>query len=193
MTPSGGHWRCFSFLRFNRQMPALRSICWHASRLPLAEIEGNAASTPTPATGRVVRREADIRHRLVRPPRREEKTRSVLTLSLADLSRSQTSRVPANPALQEEQSLARVPIKVPICLYWGYVVIVEESIGDLQKLNFQVDTGVYPSVLDQKIAQKLGLQKKAARVNLSKRSVDGRTKEMLFGPMNSLTFSAPFD
>jgi len=172
---------------------------------------------------------------------------AVLTLSLADLSRSQTSTVPANPALQEEQSLARVPIKVPIRLYWGYVVIVEGSIGNLHNLNFQVDTGVYPSVLDQKLAQKLGLQKKAGRVNLSKRSVetqlvvlpslllgpvhaeslpvlaqdlsffqkvlghkvDGivgldvlrkasftinyRTKEMLFGPMDSLTFSAPFD
>jgi aspartyl protease len=97
---------------------------------------------------------------------------AVLTLSLADLSRSQTSRVSGNRALQEEQSLARVPIKVPIRLYWGYVVIVEGSIGNLHKLNFQVDTGVYPSVLDQKIAQKLGLQTKAARVNLSKRSVE---------------------
>jgi aspartyl protease len=172
---------------------------------------------------------------------------AVLTLSRADLSRSQTSRVLTNPALQETQSLARVPVKVPIRLYWGYVVIVEGSIGNLHKLNFQVDTGAYPSVLDQKIAQKLGLHEQAGRVNLSKKSVetrlvvlpslllgpvhaeslpvltqdlsflqkvlghkvDGivgldvlretsftinyRTKEMLFGPIESLTYSAPFD
>jgi hypothetical protein len=42
-------------------------------------------------------------------------------------------------------------------LQWGYLVIVEGSIGNLGKLNFVVDSGAYPSVVDQKIAHGLGL------------------------------------
>jgi hypothetical protein len=57
-----------------------------------------------------------------------------------------------------------ISTRVPIRLYWGYVVIVEGSIGNLHKLSFQVDTGAYSSVLDQKIAQRLGLQEQAGRV-----------------------------
>jgi len=127
------------------------------------------------------------------------------------------------------------------------LVIVEGSIGNVQKLNFLVDTGAYPSVVDQKIAHNLGLAEQPGRVNLSNKSVQTRlvvlpslllgpvrveslpvltedlsffqkalghkvdaivgldvlkkssfainyrTKEMLFGPIESLTFSAPFD
>src|ERR1700730_10440843 len=110
-----------------------------------------------------------------------------------------------------------------------------------------LDTGAYPSVIDQKIARNLGLAEQPGRVNLSNKcvqtqlvvlpsvllgpvrvdslpiltedlsflekalghKVDGivgldvlrktsftinyRTKEMLFGPVESLTFSAPFE
>jgi predicted aspartyl protease len=132
-------------------------------------------------------------------------------------------------------------------VYWGYLVIAEGSIGDIQKLNFLVDTGSYPSVVDQTIAHNLGLAEQPGRLNLSNKSVptrlvalpsllvgpvrveslpvltedlsflrkalgykvdaivgldvlgkssftiNYRTKEMLFGPVESLTFSAPFD
>ena len=171
----------------------------------------------------------------------------ILTLSHVDPSWAQPTIAPAYPAVPGTQSLTQVPVKLPIRLYWGYLVIVEGSIGNVQKLSFLVDTGAYPSVVDQKIAHNLGLAEQPGRVNLSNKSVqtrlvvlpslvlgrihaeslpvltqdlsffqkalghkvDGivgldvlrkssftinyRTKEMLFGPIENLIFSAPFE
>jgi len=153
----------------------------------------------------------------------------------------------ADSAVPETESMVHVPVKIPIRLYWGYLVVVEGSIGNIPNLNFLVDTGAYPSVIDQKIAHRLGLAEQPSRVTRSNKSVptrlivlpslflgplhaeslpvltedlsflqkavsykvDGivgldvlrrssftinyRTKEMLFGPIEDLTFSAPFE
>jgi predicted aspartyl protease len=110
----------------------------------------------------------------------------ILTLSYADCSRSQTATAPIDPAVQEAHSLANVPTKLPFHLCWGYLVIVAGSIGNIQRLNFLVDTGAYPSVVDQKIAHHLGLAEKAARVNLSNQSVQTRIvmlPSLLLGPV----------
>ena len=171
----------------------------------------------------------------------------ILTLSHADLSWSQMTGAPADPTVQESQALAHVPIKLPVRLGRGYLVMVEGSIGKIQNLTFLVDTGAYPSVVDQKIAHSLGLAEQPARVTLSNKSVptrlvvlpslllgpvrveslpvltedlsffqkvighkvdaivgldvlrkssfsiNYRTKEMLFGLIENLTFSAPFE
>jgi hypothetical protein len=164
-----------------------------------------------------------------------------------DLRMSQPITTAASPAGQERRLLDPARVRLPIRLYWGYLVVVEGSIGNMQKLNFLVDTGAYPSVVDQKIARHLGLAQQPATVNLSTKTVqsrlvvlpsiflgpihaeslpvltedlsflkkavgqkvDGvvgldvlrkcnftinyRTKEMVFGAIDSLTFSAPFD
>jgi predicted aspartyl protease len=169
----------------------------------------------------------------------------VLTLSSADLGWSQLTVDPSDPA---PVVIARpVSVKLPIRLFWNYLVIVEGSIGSIQKLHFLVDTGAYPSIVDQKIAHSLGLTEQPARVNLANKSVttghvilpslllgpvraealpvltqdlsymqkavgykvdaiigldvlrrssftiNYRTKEILFGPVEGLTFSTPFD
>ena len=170
----------------------------------------------------------------------------ILTLSHLDLGWSQPAIAP-NPAGPETDSLAHDPVKLPIRVYWGYLVIVEGSICGVQKLKFLVDTGAYPSVIDHKIARHLGLTEQPGRVNLSSKSVptqlivlpslllgpvraeslpvltedltflqkavghkvdaivgldvlrkssftiNYRTKEMLFGRVESLSFSAPFE
>jgi len=95
---------------------------------------------------------------------------ALLTLSPIERGWSQPTITPADPA-SKTQSLPRAAIKLPIRLYWGYLVIVEGSIGDFQKLSFLVDTGAYPSVIDRKIALKLGLAEQPSRVNLQNKSV----------------------
>jgi len=171
----------------------------------------------------------------------------VFTLSCPGRACSQTSTVPPGPEVQEPPLSARAPVNLPFHLHWGYLVIVEGSIGNVQKLHFLVDTGAYPSVVDQKITHVLGLAEQPARVNLSNSSIQTRlvvlpsllmgpvqveslpvlaqdlsyfqkalgyrvdaiigmdvlrkssfsinyrTKEMLFGPAHSLSFSAPFE
>jgi Aspartyl protease len=94
----------------------------------------------------------------------------ILSLSHADPNWSQTAIVPDLPT-PEMEPLTHVPVKMPIRLYWGYLVIVEGSVDNLKKLNFLIDTGAYPSVIDQKIADSLGLAEGEARVNLSQKTV----------------------
>ncbi len=169
----------------------------------------------------------------------------VLTLSAADLGWCQLTVAPTDPTATVIASPA--PVKLPIRLFWNYLVIVEGSIGNVEKLHFLVDTGAYPSIVDQKIARNLGLAEQPARVNLANKSVqtgrvilpslllgsvrvealpvltqdlsymqkavgykvdaiigldvlrrssftiDYRTKEILFNPIEDLRFSAPFD
>ena len=171
----------------------------------------------------------------------------ILTLSCPGRICAQVSTSPPDHEIQEKHSLASAPVKLPIHLHWGYLVIVEGSIGNVQKLHFLIDTGANPSVVDQKIAHSLGLAENPARVTLSNSSVQTRlvvlpsllmgpvrvvslpvliqdlsyfqkalgyrvdaivgmdvlrkssfginyrTKEMLFGPAGSLSFSAPFE
>jgi predicted aspartyl protease len=169
----------------------------------------------------------------------------VLTLLAADAGWSQATAIPIDPA---PAAIAQpVPVKLPIRLFWNYLVMVEGSIGNVQKLHFLVDTGAYPSIVDQKIIRNLGLAEEPARLNLANKSVqtgrvilpslmlgpvrvdalpvltqdlsymqkavgykvdaiigldvlrrssftiDYRTKEIRFGPIEDLAFSAPFD
>src|SRR5216684_7559394 len=94
----------------------------------------------------------------------------IFALSNVELGWSQTALVADLPAL-ETKLPTHIPVKIPIRLYWGYLIIVEGSIGNVHKLNFLVDTGAYPSVVDQTIAHDLGLAEQPSRVNLSNKSV----------------------
>jgi predicted aspartyl protease len=169
----------------------------------------------------------------------------VFTLSAVELGWSQLTPGPSDHAAA---AIARpVSVQLPIRLFLNYLVIVEGSIGSIQKLHFLVDTGTYPSIVDQKIAHRLGLTEQSARVNLANKSVptglvilpslflgpiqaeafpvltqdlsymqktvgykvdaivgldvlrrssftiNYRTKEILFGPVEGLAFSTPFD
>ncbi len=171
----------------------------------------------------------------------------ILTLSDPGRPSSQMPTAPSNLEAKQTHSLMSAPARLPFHLHWGYLVIIEGSIGNVQELHFLVDTGAYPSVVDQKIAHTLGLAEQPARVTLSNSSVQTRlvvlpsllmgsvrveslpvltqdlsffqkalghrvdaivgmdvlrkssfsinyrTKEMLFGPVDGLRFSVPFE
>jgi Aspartyl protease len=96
----------------------------------------------------------------------------ILTLAHVDLGWSQATV--SDRVTPETKSLAPEVVKLPIRLYRGYLVIVEGSIGSVQKLSFLVDTGACPSVVDQKIAHDLKLAEQPERVNLWNQSVQAR-------------------
>jgi predicted aspartyl protease len=76
---------------------------------------------------------------------------------------------------------------IPFHLIAGYFIVVEGSIGNVQKLNFLVDTGASPSVVDQKIAQRLGLVGQPGRVNLSNKTIQARVvvlPSLALGPVS---------
>jgi hypothetical protein len=96
------------------------------------------------------------------------------TLVHAHAPWAQTFSGPAGVVTQEQPSPAQVPVKLPIRLFRGYLLIVEGSIGNLQKLNFLVDTGACPSVIDLKMTHDLRLAEEPGRVNLWNKSVQAR-------------------
>jgi len=171
----------------------------------------------------------------------------VATTSLVDIGWARTPSPSNHGAKPEAERASHISVKLPLRLYGGYLVVAEGAIGNIRKLNFLVDTGACPSVVDQKIALDLKLSEQPERVNLWNKSVQARqvvipslslgpvrvesipvlsedlsflqkalgfkvhaivgldvlrkssftinykTKEILFGSPESLTYSVPFD
>jgi hypothetical protein len=95
----------------------------------------------------------------------------ILVLSNVEFGSSQAAL--AKLRVDEKPTAPDVSTKLPIRVYGDYLVIVEGLIGT-EKLNFLVDTGAFPSIIDQKISHKLGLAEQPVRVNLSNKSVETR-------------------
>jgi predicted aspartyl protease len=88
-----------------------------------------------------------------------------------------------NPLLAQSDSVAMLAgaqpvfnptVELPIQLCRDYLVVVEGSIGTLEKLTFIVDTGTYPSIVDQRIATTLGLREREGKAVLVGQSVQAR-------------------
>src|SRR6202021_4344387 len=61
-------------------------------------------------------------------------------------------------------------------LYRDYLIVVRGSAGPLKGLNFLLDTGASPTVLDRRVAQKLHLEERPTNVAVLNGSVTaGRT------------------
>jgi hypothetical protein len=51
----------------------------------------------------------------------------------------------------------RIPGEIPFKLAQGFGIVVQGGIGPLTNLNFLVDTGAVPSVLNEKVASRIGV------------------------------------
>jgi hypothetical protein len=101
---------------------------------------------------------------------------------------AQPSPGPQSPATQDDhrEPHSSPQSKLPFRLHWGYLVIVQGSIGDLHNLNFLIDTGASPSVVDLKISRSLGLAAQPARVTVSGASLPAQLvvlPSILLGPI----------
>jgi Aspartyl protease len=52
--------------------------------------------------------------------------------------------------------------ELPVRVFQGYLVVVEGSVGSLERQNLLVDTGTAPSIVNASIARKLGLATRTA-------------------------------
>jgi predicted aspartyl protease len=96
------------------------------------------------------------------------------TTSVVDFGWARTPSSSNDAGTQQSQSTSQVSVRLPVRLYGGYLVIAEGAIGTVHKLNFLVDTGACPSVVDQQIARDLKLAEQPERVNLWNKSVQAR-------------------
>src|SRR5437879_1940973 len=79
------------------------------------------------------------------------------TTSLVKIGWARTPSASNDARKQEAEPASHVSMRLPVRLYGGYLVIAEGAIGNVHELNFLVDTGACPSVVDQKIAHDLKL------------------------------------
>src|ERR1700746_2439451 len=93
------------------------------------------------------------------------------TTSPVEIGWARTPRASTDAGKQKAEPASHASMKLPVRLYGGYLVIAEGAIGNVHKLNFLVDTGACPSVVDQKIAHDLKLAEQPERLNLWNKSV----------------------
>jgi len=78
--------------------------------------------------------------------------------------------------------------KLPFKLYRDYTIVARGSIGGLKHLNFIIDTGAVPSVLDLKVARKLGLEGQVEPLSLFNQTVETRRvtlSGLVLGPIDT--------
>jgi hypothetical protein len=75
---------------------------------------------------------------------------------------------------------------VGFTLYWNYLIVATGSAGPMKGLNFLVDTGASPSVLDRRVARRLHLEEEPASLRtIGGSAAAGRAvlPSLHFGPL----------
>ena len=94
----------------------------------------------------------------------------------------------ALPAVARSLPAADPSAKLPFKLYGGYTIVARGSIAGLNHLNFIIDTGAVPSVVDRKVARKLGLQGQVEPLSLFSQTIETRRVTLpglVLGPIDT--------
>jgi len=78
--------------------------------------------------------------------------------------------------------------KLPFKLHGGYTIVARGSIAGLKHLNFIIDTSAVPSVVDLKVARKLGLEGQVEPLSLFNETVETRRVKLpglVLGPIDT--------
>ena len=78
--------------------------------------------------------------------------------------------------------------EVPFKLYRGYAIVARGSVGNLKDLNFLIDTGAMPSVLDGRVAKKLHLTGTVEKLSIFTKEVATErvtTRDVNLGPFHA--------
>ena len=79
-----------------------------------------------------------------------------LVLSFAlTLAASGVSQSPAAPGVETTHAVSIGGDEIPFEIYRKHLIVAQGSLGGIQRLNFVIDTGTDPSVIDCRIAKKL--------------------------------------
>lgn len=77
--------------------------------------------------------------------------------------------------------------EVAFRLYHNYLIVVHGALGPLNNLNFVIDTGTNPSIVDRRVADRLGLTGRAETIRTVSgefKSVGVETPAIRIGPVN---------
>jgi len=93
----------------------------------------------------------------------------------------------AGDLTQQARRLKEPITETPFTLYRGYLVVVEGQIGNLQRQHFLIDTGSSPSIIDQRLARKLGLHGASRDLTLFNQNVSAEAvllPDVQLGPLH---------
>jgi predicted aspartyl protease len=91
----------------------------------------------------------------------------------------------AKPAMAKHDT---EPGTLKFDLYRDYLIVARGSVGPLKNLNFLVDTGANPTVLDRSLTQKLNLEETPASISVldgSVRAGEAVAPSLQFGPLQA--------
>jgi predicted aspartyl protease len=77
---------------------------------------------------------------------------------------------------------------IRFALYGGYTIVAQGGVGRLKNLNFIIDTGAVPSVVDQRVARKLGLAGRAEQLSVFNRNLEAQRvvlPDLALGPLRA--------
>ena len=76
------------------------------------------------------------------------------------------SQTPPQPSGESANEVSTGHYEIPFQTYRDYLIVVQGSLGGTRRLNFIIDTGTNPSVVDSRIAQKLHMAGVGAKLGV---------------------------